>query len=437
MDETAAKCTKQGDDLCILRVLSAVYATQMRFAQTIDLDPSLTYSQKQKIRLYYAGTNGKIKFSNTDPALDSLAKLIAFSQVNCANRWDAACESKWLQKNQRDARNAAILIGAVFAPAVVVAAPEAITAIGAGASTVGTRVLHCIMNMACNTQVTVYLDGLVTGGMASGGVAVVGSSTVKYTANEVKAASKLFKTLSPAAKTAGQTIFNKEFLATKRLSAIVEADAAKILTKAATQGSKNLTDKYLELKVAIARATYQGRIFKTWTNIIFKDPSKTITNRNYSDVSFITNNTVLKIYDSAGNLIKQFPNFAKTIDGGYQITNPVLYISYIKYLYQIHPQRPVLHPQMEQAILAYLKTNPVIPQRAGLPGLHAEVLATNEVLNTVPNAQLKDIVAATYKIQKGNGQGEVFAACANCCGILVNAVIITEETVNNVPACRF
>ena len=101
------------------------------------------------------------------------------------------------------------------------------------------------------------------------------------------------------------------------------------------------------------------------------------------------------------------------------------------------PQRPVLHPQMEQAILAYLKTNPVIPQRAGLPGLHAEVLATNEVLNTVPNAQLKDIVAATYKIQKGNEQGEVFAACANCCGILVNAVIITGETVNNVPDCRF
>ncbi|MEG0431530.1 MAG: YwqJ-related putative deaminase, partial [Anaerovoracaceae bacterium] len=399
---------------------------------------SLTYSQKQKIRLYYEGTSSKIKFSNTDPALDSLAKLIAFSQVNCANRWDAACESKWLQKNQRDARNAAILIGAVFAPAVVAASPEAITAIGAGASTVGTRALHCIMNMACNTQATVYLDGLVTGGMASGGIAVVGSSTVKYTANEVRTASKLFKTLSPAAKTAGQTIFNKEFLATKRLSAIVEADAAKILAKA-SQYSNRAKDKYLALQVAVARAIYQGKVFKTWTNIVFKDPSKAIKNRNYSDASFITNNSVLEIYDDAGHVIKQFNNFAKWVskDETYQITNPTLYISYIKYLYQMHPQQPILNAKMEQAILAYLKTNPVIPQRAGLPGLHAEVLATNEVLNTIPNAQLKDIVAATYKVQKGDGQGAAFPACQNCCGILVNVVLLTGETNGNIPACSF
>ena len=92
---------------------------------------------------------------------------------------------------------------------------------------------------------------------------------------------------------------------------------------------------------------------------------------------------------------------------------------------------------MEQAILAYLKTNPVIPQRAGLPGLHAEVLATNEVLNTIPNAQLKDIVAATYKVQKGDGQGAAFPACQNCCGILVNVVLLTGETNGNIPACSF
>ena len=92
---------------------------------------------------------------------------------------------------------------------------------------------------------------------------------------------------------------------------------------------------------------------------------------------------------------------------------------------------------MEKAIFNYLKSNPTIEWKAGLPGLHAEVLATNEILNLFPKAELKDIAAATYRVQKGNGQGEAFAACQNCCSVLVNIILLTGSTTNNVPACSF
>lgn len=93
---------------------------------------------------------------------------------------------------------------------------------------------------------------------------------------------------------------------------------------------------------------------------------------------------------------------------------------------------------MEQSIIRYLKRNPVIPQAAGLPRLDAEVLAANEMLNLFPKAILKDIAAATYRI-KGDktSQGNSFTACQNCCNILVNVIILTGSTANNVPACSF
>ncbi|WP_010112579.1 hypothetical protein [Acinetobacter sp. P8-3-8] len=93
---------------------------------------------------------------------------------------------------------------------------------------------------------------------------------------------------------------------------------------------------------------------------------------------------------------------------------------------------------MEQAIIRYLKRNPVIPQAAGLPGLHSEVLAANEMLNLFPKSILKDIAAATYRI-KGDktSQGNPFAACQNCCNILINVIILTGSSVGNLPTCSF
>ncbi|MFK4206277.1 RHS repeat-associated core domain-containing protein [Acinetobacter junii] len=429
LDQKAAECNKNGDDLCILRILSAVYATQMRFAKTMETNTSLSFSQREQIRAYYSGVSGKIKFKNTDPALDSLAKIIAFTQVNCSNSWDSDCEKKWLAQNERQAKEAAILMGIAVAPAVIAVAPEIATISG----TVGTRALQCLLNIICNTNATAVLDGVVTGGMATGTVGAAQKVIAsKFTKEEIKSASQILKTLNPASKVTGQSILTTQYLATKRLSSIVEADAAKILEQATQLSNKKGKDLVNSI-VAISRASYQGKIGNRWQNIILGTRDK---NSDYHSPSYITANSILKLFNRSGKLVAQFPSFAKAIDKDhYTITNPALYISYIKTLYKMSDPNLILNPKMEKAILNYLKSNPTIEWKAGLPGLHAEVLATNEILNLFPKAKLKDIAAATYRVQKGNGQGEAFAACQNCCGVLVNVIILTGSTVGDVPAC--
>lgn len=56
----------------------------------------------------------------------------------------------------------------------------------------------------------------------------------------------------------------------------------------------------------------------------------------------------------------------------------------------------------------------------GVPGVHAEVLAVNEILNTVGGIKPEDITVATYRLQNSmGGQGLRFVACTNCSGILL------------------
>ena len=55
----------------------------------------------------------------------------------------------------------------------------------------------------------------------------------------------------------------------------------------------------------------------------------------------------------------------------------------------------------------------------GVPGVHAEVLAVNDIFNGVVGIEPKDITVATYKLQEAGEQGNRFVACINCRGILL------------------
>lgn len=56
----------------------------------------------------------------------------------------------------------------------------------------------------------------------------------------------------------------------------------------------------------------------------------------------------------------------------------------------------------------------------GVPGVHAEVLAVNEILNAINGIRPEDITVATYRLQNSmGGQGLRFVACTNCSGILL------------------
>lgn len=104
------------------------------------------------------------------------------------------------------------------------------------------------------------------------------------------------------------------------------------------------------------------------------------------------------------------------VNDGYIISDKEKYMSNLKSLYG----KNTLNPQMEKRISDYIgnDTDKVWNNRYGLPGFHAEVQSTNNLLNK--GAKPDDISVSTYKVSpdKYGKQGTNFPACANCKGIL-------------------
>ena len=82
-----------------------------------------------------------------------------------------------------------------------------------------------------------------------------------------------------------------------------------------------------------------------------------------------------------------------------------------------------LDPKTEELVRDYLENNIRFPANAGPPGMHAEVLAVNELFIQMRNSgisitteNLATIKVATHKVQSSNGRQ--FVACVNCSGIL-------------------
>jgi hypothetical protein len=103
--------------------------------------------------------------------------------------------------------------------------------------------------------------------------------------------------------------------------------------------------------------------------------------------------------------------------GSFKISNQEAYMNQVKQTYADSGNK--LNEQMENRINNYIQSNPNREYNTdGMPGLHAEVQATNDLLNqkVVPS----NISVATYKVSpdKYNYQGTEFPACSNCKGIL-------------------
>jgi hypothetical protein len=106
-----------------------------------------------------------------------------------------------------------------------------------------------------------------------------------------------------------------------------------------------------------------------------------------------------------------------------------------------------LNPFLASKIRAYIVANPNgVPIGAGVPGLHAEIFAVNDILNqlmvTVENstdaakaAEIQAIVVATAKTGNANQNKDFnddfqFEACNNCSGILKDLGYIATGSKN-------
>jgi len=107
------------------------------------------------------------------------------------------------------------------------------------------------------------------------------------------------------------------------------------------------------------------------------------------------------------------------INNRYIINDVDAYITQIRTLYD-DSYKMNLHPEMENRIRDYISSNNGNVQ-ASLPGLHAEVIAVNSMLNR--GYSLNEIDVSTFRAtnsrQDGtSNQGEPFKACENCTNIL-------------------
>lgn len=125
------------------------------------------------------------------------------------------------------------------------------------------------------------------------------------------------------------------------------------------------------------------------------------------------------------------PAFAHNQSWGfYAVSNLSAMISGIKQAYI--DDESELHPYTERRIRRHLeKNNYRLPVKAGIPGLHAEVVGMNTRLNLMTpeedrNEVLRDLIIFTERLVAGKGQqpGTDFTACYNCDGIIPKKVRI-------------
>ncbi|WP_199608602.1 contractile injection system protein, VgrG/Pvc8 family [Flocculibacter collagenilyticus] len=167
----------------------------------------------------------------------------------------------------------------------------------------------------------------------------------------------------------------------QKLIAQVEQDAIDII-------SLGYSKKEMSRLAAISRAQVNG---------------VTITQRAFTNLRGSVNN---------------FKGIEQLDDQSYRIVDFNLYIRRVERLYIDSGQQ--LHPRTKELISKHVGSSgeKTFETFAGIPGLHAEVQAVNDIFNQVKNANLKDIDVATFKISKVGSNGEPFKACSNCGGIL-------------------
>lgn len=132
---------------------------------------------------------------------------------------------------------------------------------------------------------------------------------------------------------------------------------------------------------------------------------------------------VSKSYTNLTGKVNNFPGVKQLDNEFFVITDKKAFINEVEALYA-SADNP-LNSITKQRILAHIDATKQFPTQAGIPGLHAEVQAVNEVLWKIPEGfDLSKINVSTIKLAPGSGQGLPFPACTNCGGILSNSVNI-------------
>lgn len=133
---------------------------------------------------------------------------------------------------------------------------------------------------------------------------------------------------------------------------------------------------------------------------------------------------VSRSYTNLAGKVTNFPGVKQIDDGSFIISDKTAFIDRVEQLY-VASNNP-LHPITKAKILEHVGDgSKIFPTQAGIPGLHAEVQAVNEIIQRVPNGfDLSKINVSTIKLYPGQGQGLPFPACFNCGGILSDSVNI-------------
>ena len=110
------------------------------------------------------------------------------------------------------------------------------------------------------------------------------------------------------------------------------------------------------------------------------------------------------------------------------------YIDHLKEFYTGQHPRISLHPEMEKMIRNYIEARKgIILERAGPPGMHAEVVAVNDLFHRMDVAglsiqdNLEKISVVTFYVQGSKNRGNHFPACTNCRNILSHPIFIITD----------
>ncbi len=160
----------------------------------------------------------------------------------------------------------------------------------------------------------------------------------------------------------------------------------------------------------------------------------------YARAASVASNLVSEPFKNLAGSMFSFPGAqAAETKGEFHIPDHDAFIQGVSDAYAAAGQS--LHALTEQNIRDYLTNTEAhghtFANFAGVPGLHAEVQAMNDLYNKLPDpaaaVENKELAVVTYKLaktSKGGEQGGEFLACSNCGGII-------PENVNVVTGRRY
>ena len=173
--------------------------------------------------------------------------------------------------------------------------------------------------------------------------------------------------------------------------------------------SERLTENLVEEASQIISSSTKGELRK----------QAALSRASVDDLGLIS-----KSYKNLRGKVSDFPGVKQINDETFVIYGKEAYMKRVEELYA--DSGTPLHPIIKNKIWDHVGDgSKVFPTRAGIPGLHAEVQAVNDIVRQLPvDFDLSKVNVSTIKLSPGRGQGEAFLACYNCGGILHSSVNI-------------